>query len=178
MFGSPNADICVKTFAILDNRRQQKQIAPLFHVLSQTAANLVSRLRLDRALALRAILRAEPGKEQAHEMINFRDRRHRAFAPAARLALLNADGGGNAGDQIDFGPGQLLDELTGIDIHRIQETPLPLGKKKIKRQCALPRTAHPGDDDELIARNGQGNILEIVLARAMNGDDFLLDCRC
>ena len=97
---------------------------------------------------------------------------------AARMALFDADGRGNAGDQIHLRPGQLLDELPGIDIHRIQEPALAFGKEQIKGQRAFARPTQTGDNDELIARDGQGNILEIVFARAMDGDDFRFRGRC
>ena len=69
--------------------------------------------------------------------------------PPRDMALLDADGGRNAGDQIHLRAGQLLDELAGIEVHRVQKSPLPLGKEQVKGQRALAGAADAGDHDEL-----------------------------
>ena len=68
------------------------------------------------------------------------------------------------------GRDKLLDELPGIDVHRIQEPPLPLGKEQVKRQRALARAADAGDHHELAPRHRQREILQVVLPRAVDGD--------
>src|SRR5258708_1847797 len=84
---------------------------------------------------------------------NFGDCCPRAFAATAASALLDADGGGDAGDQVDVGAGELLDELPGINVHRIEKPALTFGEKQIKGDRALAGTAHASHDDEAIARN-------------------------
>jgi hypothetical protein len=74
-------------------------------------------------------------------MINLGDGGHRAFAAAARLPLFDADRRRNAGDQIHLRPRQLLDELPGIDIHRIQKPALPFGKKQDQKPACFCPTA-------------------------------------
>ena len=92
-------------------------------------------------------------------MINLRDGRHRALAAAAAVALLDADRRRNAGDEVHVRPRQLLDELPRIDVHRIEKPALAFGEQQVKRQRALARTADAGDDHELVARNGEREVL-------------------
>ena len=66
----------------------------------------------------------------------------------------------------------MFDELPGVEVHGIQEAPLTFGEEQIKRQRALARPADARHHDELIARNGQRDIFQIMLARAVNGDDL------
>jgi hypothetical protein len=66
----------------------------------------------------------------------------------------------------------LLNELSGINIHRIQEPSLSLGEQNIKRNRALPRAAHSRENDELVARDGKRYVLEIMLASALNLNPF------
>src|SRR5207247_2269471 len=94
----------------------------------------------------------------------------RAFAAAPAGALLDAHGGRDAGDEIDVGPGELLDELAGVSVHRIQKAALPLGKEQIEGEGAFARPAHPGNNHELVSRNDEREVLQIVLPRAINGD--------
>ena len=176
VFGRPFGDLGVEALAILDHRRQQEQVPAPPALRLQPPSHFIARLGLDGALAARAKRRAQPREEQAQEMINLRHRGDGAFAAAARLALLDAHRRGNAGDQIHLRPRQLLDELAGIEVHRIQKAPLPLGEEQVKGQRALARTAHAGDDDEPVARNRQRDIFQIMLARALDGDHLFFHC--
>jgi len=94
-------------------------------------------LGFNRNLAIRTKLRSQPRKEQSEKMVNLGNRSHGALSTTSTCALLDADGGRNAGDEIDIRAGKLLDELAGIKVHGIQEPPLPLGKEQIKRESAF-----------------------------------------
>ncbi len=105
-------------------------------------------------------------------MINLGDRGDGAFAAAAAGALLDADRGRDASDEIHVGTGHLLDELPGIHVHRIQEASLSLGKQEVEGQRAFAGTAHTGEDDKLITRHAQRDVFEIMLAGAMDRNRF------
>ncbi len=64
---------------------------------------------------------AELGVEQTYEMINLGGGGDGAFAAAARDALLDVDGGRQAVDGADVGPGHWLDELPGVGVERVEE---------------------------------------------------------
>ena len=177
VLGGPMGDIRVKTLAIFHHRREQQQIAAPPRFRRQPRCQLVARLRPHRPLAVRTILRAQPGKQQAQEMINLRDSGDGALAPAPRDALLDAHRGRNAGDQVHLGPRQLLDELPGVSVHRVQKTALSLRKQQVKGQRAFARSAHARDHHELVARDGQRNVLQVVFARPVDRDHFLIGGR-
>ena len=88
-------------------------------------------------------------------MIDFGDGSDGAFAPAAAVALFDADGRRNAGDEVHVRTGQLLDELPRVNVHRIEETALAFGEQKIERKRAFPGTADTGDDNKFVPRNCQ-----------------------
>ena len=78
----PFGDIGVKALSIFDDGREQQQLAACrFSRCSRRPTS--SRVWASTGtLAFGAILRAEPRKEQAEEMINFSDGGHRALAAA------------------------------------------------------------------------------------------------
>jgi len=69
----------------------------------------------------------------------------------------------------------LLDELPRVGVHRVEEPALPLREEQVKRQRTLAAAADPGDDDEFAARDFEREVLEIVLAGALDGDDTSLE---
>ncbi len=170
MFGGPLRNVGMKSFSVLHNWREQQQIAASLEFGIKMPGQFVAGLCFDWQMAIRTRLRSESCEEQADEMINLRDGRHRAFAAAARGALLDTDGRRNAGDEINVGPRHLLDELPGIDVHRIEKAPLAFVEQEIERQRAFARTAHASYDDEFVSRDFEREVFEIVFARAGDGN--------
>src|SRR6516162_1505480 len=103
-------------------------------------------------------------------MVDLRDCGNRALAATTAGPLFDTDGRWDAGDEVHVRTGQLLHELPGISVHRIQEPTLALSEEKIKCQCALAGAANAGHDHESLARDTQREVLQVVLPRAMNGD--------
>lgn len=98
---------------------------------------MIPRLGLDRHLAVRAIGGSDTGEEQADEMMDLGHGGHGALAAAARIALLDADGGRNSSDQIHIRPGELLDELPGIGAHGIEKPALAFGEQQVEGERAF-----------------------------------------
>jgi hypothetical protein len=63
-------------------------------------------------------------------------------------------------------------ELPGISRQRFHIAALALGIYGVERQRRLPGAREPGEDDELVARQAQVEIPEVVRARAANVDRF------
>src|ERR1017187_7803867 len=103
-------------------------------------------------------------------MVNLRDRCDGRFATPARHALLNCDTRRQSGDKIDIGFFELLDKLPGVRRHTVEESALPLREKNVEGQRRFSRSAQSSDNDHLVARNVDVDILEIVFARAMDPD--------
>ena len=79
-----------------------------------------------------------------------------------------------AGDRpaevIDIGLLQLAQELAGVARQRLDVTALAFGVEGIEGQRAFAGAADAGEDDELIARQVEVDVAEIVFARAANDD--------
>ena len=78
--------------------------------------------------------------------------------------------GGNAFNQIDVRFLELLDELPRIGRHAVEKTALPFREQDVERDASIFPNRSAGDDDHLVARNIERDVLEIVLARAVDAD--------
>ena len=103
-------------------------------------------------------------------MVGFGDGGDSAFATTAAGALLDGNGGWDAGNEVDIRPGHLLHELARVSVHRVEEAALALGEQEVKGQGALTGTANASDHDEPVAGDDERDVLEVVLTRAMNTD--------
>ena len=65
---------------------------------------------------------------------------------------------------IDVGPLHLLEELASVDREALHVLPLSFGQQRIERQRAFARSADARDHDELVARDVDIDILQIVRA--------------
>ncbi len=173
----PARDIGVKSFSRFDQRREHLERAALrrrldlFHDRGQT-------LFFDRQIAVRTKLRSGFRKEQTKKMINLRHRRDGRFAAAAGDALLDRHTRRQTGDKIDIGFFELLDELPRVGRHAVEKSALSFGEQNVERECRFSRAAQSRDHDHLVARNFDVDVLEIVLARAVNADRAVrfVDC--
>src|ERR1700682_99778 len=111
-------------------------------------------------------------------MINFRHRRDRRFAATARDPLLDGDARRQTGDKIDIRFFELLDKLPRVRRHAVEKTALPFREKNIERESRFAGAAQTGDHDHLIARNFDGKVFQIVLARAINRDGVIVTVCC
>ncbi len=132
------------------------------------------RLAFHRDVAVRAMLCAELGKQQAEKMINLRHRRHGGFAAAAGHPLLDGHAGRQALDRIHIGLLQLLDELPRIRRHAVEKATLPLGKKDVEGEGGFARAAQARHHHHLFPRDLHGDVLEIVFARPDHADEVVL----
>ncbi|OIQ93571.1 hypothetical protein GALL_245310 [mine drainage metagenome] len=170
--GGPLRKFGVHPLALHHQRSHQADalVAQLAHELGDDG---VLALRGDGHVAVRAVLRAELGIDQAHELVGFGQRAHRALAPAAAGALGDGHRGRNAEDGVDVGPRRRLHELAGVGVDRLQIAPLPLAEQHVEGQRTLAGPGHPGDHRHAAARQVHVDVLEVVLARVAYGDETL-----
>ena len=110
------------------------------------------------------------GKQQPEEMINLSHSGNGRFPSAAGDPLFNGDGRRKTIDQIDVRLFQLLHELPGVGRHAIEKPALAFREKDVERQSGFARAAETSDYYHLIARNAHVDVLEVVLACAMDFD--------
>src|ERR1019366_7490085 len=91
----------------------------------------------------------------------------RALAPAAARALLDRDRRRDAEDRFDVGLGGGLHELARVGIERFEIAALAFSKHNVKCERAFAAARDPGDNRELVARNRDIDVLEVVLARVV-----------
>ena len=162
-------EVAVLALLTLDNRCENLELRPVF-VPGNRVDNLLDRLRRDWLPALIATLRADPGKEHSQIIINLRDRADGAARVASAGLLLDRNRRSQPGDRVNFRLGYLSQKLPRVAGQRFDVPPLPLGVKRVKRQRTLPRSADPGHHDQLVLRQLQRNIAQVMLPRTADND--------
>ena len=136
--------------------------------------DLLGGLRGDLYVALWAVLHADFGVEQAQVMVYLGDRGHGRFTAATGDALLDGHRGWYAPHNVDLGSTQGLQELPRIGREAFHIAALPLGENDIEGERRLPRTAQPGDHDQLIARDVHLDVFQIMVAGATDTDGVMV----
>src|SRR5689334_18876265 len=99
-------------------------------------------------------------------MMDLGQRRDGALATAATAALLASHGRRNAEDRVHVGARRWLDELAGVGAERFEIAPLALREDEVEGESGLAAAGYAGHHSEAIARDGNVNVPEIVLARS------------
>ena len=170
--GRPLGEVGVVALARHHQRREEAD-APALGLAQQSRRDRVRALRLDRHLAVRAVLGAELDVEQAQEVVDLGQRRHRALAAAAAGALLDRHRRRDAEDGIDVGAAGRLHELPRVGVERFEVAALALGEHDVEGERGLARAGHAGDDGEAVARNRDVDVAQVVLAGAVDDDRTL-----
>ena len=113
---------------------------------------------------------AEPREEQLQVIGDLRHRADGAARGLDRVALLDGDGGRQAVDAVDVGLVHALEELARVGREGLDVTALALGVKRVEGERRFARAAQARDDGQPVMRDIDVDVLEIVLARAADGD--------
>src|SRR5262249_11046651 len=141
------------------------------------ADDLLAGLGGDGPAALRTVALADAGVEDAQVVVDLGDGADGRARVAAGRLLLDADGRRQAGEVIDVGLLELAEELPGVAGEGRDVAGLPLRVERVERQGRLARAAHAGEDDELVARQVEVDVAEVVLAGAADDDAAVLHNR-
>jgi hypothetical protein len=117
-------------------------------------------------------VRRAHGREKHPQII--RDIGHRPDGGArvgADCFLINRHDRRKAVDEIDVGLFQLTDETLRKRGHGCQQPSLSFGIDGVEGQRRFSRTAHARDDNELVPRNLEADVLQVVFPGSLN-----LDC--
>ena len=86
--------------------------------------------------------------------------------------LLDGDGGRQALDQIHIGLVHQLQKLARVGAQAFNITALAFGIQGVESERRLARTAEPGDDNQLVARDIEVDIFKVVRTRPANADSL------
>ena len=126
----------------------------------------LERLRRDLAAAQVAVRHADVGEQQAQVVVDLGDGADRRARVRAGRLLLDGDGRRQAVDQVDVRLLHLLEELPGVRRQRLDVAALPFGVDGVEGERRLAGARQAGDDHQLVAREVDVDVLEVVDARA------------
>src|SRR5258706_1496311 len=101
-------------------------------------------------------------------VVDLGDRADRRSRVARRTLLVDRHRGREALDEVDVRLLHLTKELPGIGRERLDVTALSLGVDRVEGERRLPRSREACDDHELVARDLDVDVLEVVLPRALD----------
>ena len=159
--------VLVLALAVADDRRVDGEPRPLGQA-QHLVDDRLDRLPRDRPAADRAVRPPDARVEQAQVVVDLgHGADGRARVPRGRL-LVDRDRRREAVDRVDVGLLHHLQELARVGRERLDVAPLPLGVDRVEGERGLPGARQPGDADERVPRQADGDVLEVVLAGAVN----------
>ena len=132
--------------------------------------HLIGRLLLDLAAALGTMGHAHAGEQQTQIVVDLGRGAHGGAGVLARGLLVDRDRRRKPVDAVEVGLVHLAEKLTGVARQALDVAALPLGVHGVERQGAFSGTRQSRDHNELVTRNGQVDIFEVVLASTLDDD--------
>src|SRR5665811_1066129 len=126
--------------------------------------DLALALPFDGASADPAVRMADAGVEQAEVVVDLRDRPHRGPGIARRCLLVDGDGRGQALYGVDVRLVHLPEELAGVRRQALHVAALTFGVDGIEGEARLTRSREAGYDYETVAREPEGDVLEVAVS--------------
>ena len=136
--------------------------------------HLVGGLAADLATALGAVGHAHPGEQQAQVVVDLGGGAHRGARVLGGGLLVDGHRRRQAVDGVQVGLVHLPEEHAGVAGQALHVAALAFGVDGVEGQARLARARQPRDDHQLVARDGEVDVLEVVLAGAL--DDYFGLC--
>ncbi len=154
------------SFSAAHQRREDGEACTvgMLHELLNDLLRALSRNRPPAAMTMRV---ADACVEEAQVVVNLRRRRDDRAWIRARRALLDRDGRGQSLNVFHVGLLHLFQELPRVSGKALDVAALALRVKRVERQRRLARPAQTCDNRQRIPRNSHGNVLQVVLSRAL-----------
>lgn len=159
--------IGVGPFLVLDQGGQEQDLGPL-GIGQDVAYDLVRRAGRYGLPALGAVGLAQAGEKDPQKVVDFRHRAHRGPGVSGGGLLFERDGRREALDLVHLRLVHLGQELAGVGGQGFHVAPLALGVDDVKGQGGLAGARRAADHHELVAGNVEGQVLQVVLARAFD----------
>jgi hypothetical protein len=138
MARGPFCDIGVVAFAVSDHGSEEREGAAFPDGVEEALSELIASLGFNGDVAIGAKKSTKTAEQESEEVVDLSDGGDGAFASSAGIALFDADGWREAGDEIDVGVRHLLHELTGVRVHGVEESALAFSEEEIEGQGAFP----------------------------------------
>ena len=156
-------DILVLAFAVADDRGVDRELRP-FRKPQHLVDDRVDRLACDRPPADRAVRASDTRVQEAQVVVDLGDGADRRARVARGRLLVDRDRRREPVDRVDVGLLHHLQELARVGGERLHVTPLAFGVDRVERERRLARAGEPRDADQLVPRQRDGDVLEVVLA--------------
>jgi hypothetical protein len=157
--------------AILDERAENEQAGALRQG-EDLVNDLLDSLALDR-MAVRAVRDADSGEQEPEVVVDLRDRPDGGARVPAGTLLIDRDGGRQAVDLVDVRLLHLAEELPGISAQAFDVPALALRVDRVEGEAALAAPGQSGDHDEAVARERDGDVLQVVFAGTADNELLL-----
>src|SRR5574340_173513 len=113
---------------------------------------------------------ADAREEQPEVVVDLGDRPDRGAGIVARAFLFDGDRRRQPFDGVHVGLAHLFEKLPGIGGQGLDIAPLPFGIDRVEGQRGFARAAQARHDDQLVPRNLDIEILQVVLTRPFDDD--------
>ena len=160
----------ILALAVADDGGEQQQFRALLH-RHHAVHHLRDVLRLDRQAGRGRIRHPGARPEQAHVVMDFRHRPHGRARIMRGGFLLDGNRRRQALDAVHIRLAHQLQKLPRIGGQALHIAPLPLGIDRIEGERGFARARQPGNHRQFFARNGDINVLEVMLTRAADRDE-------
>ena len=162
----------VLAFLAAGDRRQQVQLGAKRQQFD-AVNHLAHGLRFDRQACRGRVGDADAGIEQPQVIVDFRDGADGRARVARGGFLVDGDGGGEPVDRFHIRLVVDVQKLARIGRERLHIAPLPLRIKRVECQRRLARAREAGDHHQLVLRQIEIDVFQIMLLRAADGDYVL-----
>ena len=157
------------------NRRKKLDPGSL-RKLHDLICHLIYRLCINLLAALWTMGNSDPGIQQTIIIINLCHRTHRRPRIPVCGLLIDGNRRWKPLNRINIRLLHLPQKLPRIAGQAFHITPLSLGINGIERQRAFARPGQPRKHNELVARDGQADIAQVMLSCAANDDLVVHRC--
>jgi hypothetical protein len=152
-----------------DQRRQQRALRPRGQ-FRDPCNNLLRRLGGDRPATLGAMPLPDPGIQHAQVVVNLRDRAHGRAGVVPRRLLADGDRRRQPADVVHVRLGHLAQKVPGIARKALHIAPLPFRIERVERQRAFAAAADARQANQLMARQYDRDVAEVMFPRALYHD--------
>ena len=163
----------VLSFPIAHQRSQDRKARP-FGKAGELVDDLLRGLPRHRPAAAMAGEPADPGEQDPEVVVDLGDCADgRARVVRGRL-LIDGDRRREPADGVVERLFHLAEELAGVARERLDVAALALGVERVEGERGLPRSRDAAEDHELLLRDLDGYVLEVVLPRSADDDPVRL----